>query len=414
MLARYPFERFVRRAGFISVFGAAALLLIFIAGPSRGEDRCDDACLKAQLAKIDANDPAAAEKHAQAMSAYLRTVHAGVPGAPGETAADALPTPKDVAPADDGLLHDVRDFLQTAPAKAASPVRVAQIDPPAYPDDGRSYVGEKLCMACHRQAATNWAHTIHAKVFELNPQNALQGRSCEACHGPGSAHVKNPKDLTTIISFSNRSQTPVPQQNSQCLACHKGGARIYWHASIHESNNLACSDCHNPMANFSARGLTARESVNQTCFSCHKEQRAQFSRRSHMPLLEGKLSCVDCHNPHGSATAPLLKADSVNEVCYGCHADKRGPFLFEHAPVRENCLNCHNPHGSNYEALLTTARPLLCQQCHAQSGHPAELMTQGNMALGPVPDPRLIGSSCQTCHSEIHGSNSPAGARFER
>jgi len=133
-----------------------------------------------------------------------------------------------------------------------------------------------------------------------------------------------------------------------------------------------------------------------------------------MPLLEGKLDCTDCHNPHGSATAPLLKADSVNEVCYGCHAEKRGPFIFEHAPVRENCLDCHNPHGSNFEALLTAPRPLLCQQCHAQTGHPAELMTAGNMANGPLPDPRLIGASCQSCHSEVHGSNSPAGARLER
>ena len=49
-----------------------------------------------------------------------------------------------------------------------------------------------------------------------------------------------------------------------------------------------------------------------------------------------------------------------------------------------------------------------------EPGHPAELMTRGNMVGGAMPDPRLIAASCQTCHSEIHGSNSPAGARFER
>jgi DmsE family decaheme c-type cytochrome len=168
------------------------------------------------------------------------------------------------------------------------------------------------------------------------------------------------------------------------------------------------------MTNFSSHGLTARESVNQTCFSCHKVQRAEFNKRSHMPLLEGKLSCTDCHNPHGSTTEPLLKADSVNELCYGCHAEKRGPFLFEHAPVRENCMNCHSPHGSNFESLLTTPRPILCQQCHAQDGHPSQLLTMGNLALGPRPDPRLIATSCQTCHVNIHGSNSPSGPRFER
>ena len=278
----------------------------------------------------------------------------------------------------------------------------------------RTYVGQKTCVGCHQQEAANWAHTIHAAVFTLNPRDATEAQGCEACHGPGSAHVKNPSDLSTIVSFSHKSVTPAARQNAQCLSCHQGGQRIFWHGSIHENNNIACSDCHNPMSNFSAHGLTARESINQTCFACHKVQRAEFNKRSHMPLLEGKLTCVDCHNPHGSTTAPLLKADSVNEVCYSCHAEKRGPFLFEHAPVRENCLNCHNPHGSNFEALLTAPRPMLCQQCHAQDGHPAILMTRGNMALGPSPQPMLISTSCQTCHVNIHGSNDPSGSRFER
>jgi len=278
----------------------------------------------------------------------------------------------------------------------------------------RTYVGQKTCEGCHHQEASNWAHTIHAAVFTLNPRDATEAHGCEACHGPGSAHIKNPSDLSTIISFSHKSVTPVARQNAQCLSCHQGGQRIFWHGSIHENNNLACSDCHNPMSNFSAHGLTARESISQTCFACHKVQRAEFNKRSHMPLLEGKITCVDCHNPHGSTTAPLLKADSVNEVCYSCHAEKRGPFLFEHAPVRENCLNCHNPHGSNFEALLTAPRPMLCQQCHAQDGHPAQLMTRGNMVLGAIPDPRLISTSCQTCHVNIHGSNDPSGSRFER
>ena len=145
-----------------------------------------------------------------------------------------------------------------------------------------------------------------------------------------------------------------------------------------------------------------------------------FQRAAHVTF------CADCHtmtpwiadleNPKSKSLAAMHFGNRwiQNDQCYTCHADKRGPFLFEHAPVRENCLNCHAPHGSNFESLLTTARPVLCQQCHAQTGHPASLMTMGNIPLGPNPDQRLIGVSCQTCHSEIHGSNSPAGARFER
>ena len=195
---------------------------------------------------------------------------------------------------------------------------------------------------------------------------------------------------------------------------HQGGERIHWHSSAHESQDVACGDCHNPMANVSDSGLLAKGSINEACFSCHKEQRAQFRKRSHMPLSEGKIVCTDCHNPHGSITDGLLKTDSVNETCYQCHAEKRGPFLFEHAPVRDNCLNCHTPHGSNHEKLLVTARPILCQQCHSSIGHMNDLLTRGSLASGRLPDARVIGRSCQNCHTQIHGSNHPSGVEFHR
>jgi DmsE family decaheme c-type cytochrome len=372
-----------------------------------------------------------AAKHIAAMRAELAAIHRGKVDA--ATLRRIAAATNDPSGSSGGALiranfeqdeaSAIAQYLSTAPSTESAPradrhadIRTAQATPP--PDSvssaDRTYVGRKTCEGCHTQEAANWAHTIHASVFTLNPRDPIEAKGCEACHGPGSAHVANPSDISTIISFSHKSRTPVAQQNGQCLSCHQGGQRIFWHGSIHENNNLACSDCHNPMANFAAHGLTARISINETCFSCHKVQRADFNKRSHMPLPEGKLSCTDCHNPHGSTTEPLLKADSVNEVCYGCHAEKRGPFLFEHAPVRENCLNCHTPHGSNFEALLTAPRPMLCQQCHAQSGHPAQLMTRGNLAGGPMPDPRLISTSCQTCHVNIHGSNSPSGSRFER
>jgi DmsE family decaheme c-type cytochrome len=320
-----------------------------------------------------------------------------------------------------GLVHEIADYLEhgalSPPAKLAPAegLKLAQANMPGEQAQAqREYVGQETCTSCHAQEAKNWAHTIHAKVFGLNPRNALESAGCEACHGPGSLHIRNPAEPLSIIRFSKRSQIPVAQQNAQCLNCHRGGQRIFWQNSVHDSHDLACSDCHNPMANYSARGLEARPSINETCFQCHKTQRAQFTRRSHMPLPEGKITCVDCHNPHGSTTEPLLKADSVNEVCFTCHAEKRGPFLFEHAPVRESCLNCHSPHGSNNEKLLVVARPILCQSCHAQSGHPAELLTRGYLANGPLPDIRLMNRSCSNCHAQIHGSNSPSGSRFER
>jgi DmsE family decaheme c-type cytochrome len=278
-------------------------------------------------------------------------------------------------------------------------------------------VGDALCRGCHSVEGSHWDRTLHASAF-AHPRSDAERRTCESCHGPGLRHAGEPTSAT-IVSFTRDSTQSPAQMNAMCLQCHSGGPLLHWIGSAHELRDLACSDCHNPMAAQSAQSLLRLTNANQTCMSCHQAQRAEFRRRSHMPLLEGKLSCVDCHAPHGSATDPLLAADHVNELCTRCHAEKRGPFLWEHAPVRDSCLNCHRPHGSNHEKLLVTALPLLCQECHSPMdlpnvGHPGGLLTAENVPTGATPDERLANRGCTNCHSQVHGSNHPSGPRFHR
>ncbi len=282
-----------------------------------------------------------------------------------------------------------------------------------------AFVGEAKCLTCHEAKNRHFSRTAHARAFRENPRNDLERRVCEACHGPGSAHVANAADKSAPIRFTRESGSPIETMNARCQLCHGGGQRQHWPGSAHARALVACSDCHAPMERRSAAGLLSRPTINETCFACHAQQRAEFQRRSRMPVPEGKMSCVDCHNPHGSITQALLKNDSVNETCAECHAEKRGPFLWEHAPVRENCANCHAPHGSNHESLLVSARPFLCQQCHSPPiGHPGQFYAGDRTAAaalaGGTPSARVIGRACQNCHSAIHGSNHPSGARFQR
>jgi len=211
-----------------------------------------------------------------------------------------------------------------------------------------------------------------------------------------------------IISY--RKSDPgrsVEQNNAICLTCHERGERTYWQGSVHEERGLACTDCHTIMKSVSAQHQLKTAFEPDTCFQCHKDRRAQMFRSSHMPLREGKIVCSDCHNPHGSAYlgsgAAMLRQDSINDNCYKCHAEKRGPFLFEHAPVRENCLNCHDPHGSINEHSLKMSVPRLCYECH----------TIGHTQSGPNSQ-FTMSRACLNCHTNIHGSNSPAGGVFQR
>lgn len=283
------------------------------------------------------------------------------------------------------------------------------------PDDiTAGYLGTEVCSTCHLQTSGHWNHTVHAVLFLGNPANELEARGCESCHGPGSAHRLNPADKSRIVRFTMGSENPVSEQNGMCIACHEGGNLMHWAGSGHETEELSCADCHNPMAEYSVSGALAGTTINETCFACHKAQKSEFSRRSHMPLPEGRMTCLDCHNPHGTVTDPLLVGDTLNETCYRCHAEKRGPFLFEHAPVRSDCMNCHTAHGSNHDSQLVTAQPVLCQQCHTSLGHMNELLSRRNAPAGPAPDPRVVGRSCVNCHMQVHGSNHPAGSKLQR
>jgi DmsE family decaheme c-type cytochrome len=149
----------------------------------------------------------------------------------------------------------------------------------------------------------------------------------------------------------------------------------------------------------------------QVCADCHRDKVAKVDRSGHMPLREGKMTCATCHNPHGSANVRLLRAGlSSAEACTSCHADKRGPYLFEHAPVRESCATCHDPHGSANDRMLVQKSPFLCQRCHSHTRHPGTLYD--NRALGS--SNRIYARACVTCHSQVHGSNHPSGHFFLR
>jgi len=307
------------------------------------------------------------------------------------------------------------------PASAPASAAVAKAAPP--PGQGTQYTakGADTCLECHDAdsdtptfSAAGIFKSRHAQRGNAHAPFGKGGLQCEACHGPGGRHASGGSNKKlTINNFKASSFLTVQERNQPCLGCHQDQTRSAWHVGAHDRNQLACTSCHKLHTDRDpVQGKTTQPDV---CFTCHKQQRADFQKTSTHPVRFGRMSCSDCHNAHGSTTTAMLNKPTVNQTCFTCHADKRGPLLWEHAPVAEDCTICHSVHGSVRPALLNKTPPLLCQQCHAPAGHPSVARTgaalPGNGGVGAA---FVVAGSCTNCHSQVHGSNHPAGAKLLR
>lgn len=217
---------------------------------------------------------------------------------------------------------------------------------------GATYVGTKECTQCHEEQTGHFATATHAKLALADAKVGNTG--CEACHGPGSLHVKAGGGRGTII---NPKKSP------------------------------------------------------EACFQCHLDKRGQFALPNSHQVMNGKMSCADCHDPHeGPAirgTAATLEAE--NETCTKCHTAQKGPFIFKHNAMKEGCTACHNPHGTVNQKMLVARDANLCLRCHLEVSGPGLLNAGGEDHRS-----RLNATTCWGvgCHEAIHGSNINKALRY--
>jgi len=260
------------------------------------------------------------------------------------------------------------------------------------------------CTTCHEDAVTRFQTTAHAGLVQ----------SCAACHGSVTEHVRSNLEKDEpgpIVAFSKLTAEEV---NETCLGCHDKGPQANWTGGAHERRGVACNSCHSVHAFRSDRKQLQTTRDSEVCFKCHQPIRAKSLRVSHHPVREGVMGCSSCHDAHDGTRPKMVKGEWVNELCLSCHTEKRGPFLWEHAPVRENCLSCHDAHGSNHERLLVAKQPYLCQRCHLNTRHPGTLYDFNTTLAGPRVSNRAVEHACRNCHQAIHGGNGPSGPYLGR
>jgi predicted CXXCH cytochrome family protein len=229
-------------------------------------------------------------------------------------------------------------------------VNRAVLAPPNIP--GAHYVGTKECAQCHSDQTDHFGSASHARLALSDPKVGDTG--CEACHGPGSVHVMAGGGKGNIV---NPRKSP------------------------------------------------------ETCFQCHLDKRGQFSLPHAHPVLEGHVSCVDCHDVHSGKAIRGTGADlaAQNDTCTKCHTEQKGPFVYEHGAMREGCISCHQPHGSVNEKMLVARDANLCVRCHLMTPtapNAGQVLIGNDNATGNH-NSRLMQGTCWSagCHEAPHGSN---------
>ena len=132
---------------------------------------------------------------------------------------------------------------------------------------------------------------------------AQEGIQCEACHGPGSLHVENPRGVAMKVI----------RDSEECGACHRRGdveqinakgGFIEHHEQyeeLYQSKHLAleCVDCHDPHTGVVQLREADVQTTRTTCEACHFMQAKFQNNEKHGSFVK----CIDCHMPRIAKTA---------------------------------------------------------------------------------------------------------------
>ena len=255
---------------------------------------------------------------------------------------------------------------------------------------------ETVCLTCHGGAA--WQTTAQAKglLAKAAPAVSIAAEFNKTSHHPLPGYALP----STVTSTYARSMTVVPEapNTAHCSDCHDPHYLV-------PAVRGAAVDTTQPKQVADSRGQ--RKAEYTICTGCHSgtaavniQQLVSSSNTSYHPVMapgrnmsvpsllqpytaQSYVNCTSCHGsdqagvlgPHGSAFAPILKAnytttDGEGEsafqyaLCYLCHNRttvlSSASFSLHQLHVVQqslSCYSCHNSHGSTQYPHLINFNP---------------------------------------------------------
>jgi hypothetical protein len=237
------------------------------------------------------------------------------------------------------------------------------------------YVGTNQCFTCHRPQTNTWSETGHVHAFTHLPQQYQNDAACLKCHATGFGNASgyaagSEKDLAMV----------------GCEACHGPGA-----AHIEAAQRFILAEPgEEEKIEKQIRETIRKTPADAVCVACHIVQAHQ-----HHPQYAGQPDAdsgsgdaVQCAPAFPAAarpavvTSPAISSSKYSvKTCGGCHYDQYGEWRTgAHADLAKMLPT---QHLDNEE----------CQQCHARAGAVAKVTRD------VVEEPaNLIGVGCESCH----------------
>lgn len=224
-----------------------------------------------------------------------------------------------------------------------------------------------MCADCHSTGFVK-NYDVETDTFSSQWQEISVG--CEACHGPGSAHVTNP----AMVLSGNNALAESGQQPEVCAPCHARRAQL---AEGYQPG-MALMDFYLPeLLNpplyhpdgqiddevyvYGSFKSSKMHQAGVVCGDCHNPHRATVH-------VEGDALCAQCHSPAGNPRFPQLKKLDYASTAHHQHAaNSEGA----------RCVNCHmggkvymgndlrHDHSFRVPALsMDPDIPITCENCH--------------------------------------------------
>ncbi|NOX18656.1 MAG: T9SS type A sorting domain-containing protein [Chlorobi bacterium] len=202
--------------------------------------------------------------------------------------------------------------------------------------------GEWIANSAFQYDADDARIQGNPSYFDLNGDGKIDeiNTACETCHGPGSEHNGNP------VGIINPERDMTPEQiNNLCGMCHSRGKSMPNHTFGYPFDDASLtrwtpqdiidgeltSDYYDFMP-----GLWGDNSNS----SAHHQQFLDLYQ-SEKPTFEfHKVTCIDCHDAHGSENEHMIVEDREEEDSNG------NPIVVNTEPDNNTlCLSCHATHG---------------------------------------------------------------------